>query len=361
MFFGRNEENGLRCVYHGWKFDTSGTCVDMPSEPAESNFKTKVRVTAYPTHESGGIVWTYMGPAEKQPGFRDFGTEVLAKEEWFATKVHQPCNWIQGLEGNIDTAHISFLHRKLDQHLYEDDTDTPGNPSRAMSDKIWALDGAPQLEVQDTWYGYRYAGIRTTPNGYRDVRVTDFLMPYGTYIAYTPVGGDMAIFMVPIDDTSLWRYHVRCRRATERGRFGASAVASAASMATAGPIMPRDYNQANDYRIDRDRQRTELFSGVEHFVSQDFMVTESMGPVYERSAEHLGTTDKAIIRMRRLFLDSARKLEQGIEPIGLDASLPYDQIRSAERILEAGEDWRWLGTDRDPVVQATEPEVAAGG
>ena len=99
LFFGRNEEAGLRCVYHGWKFDTEGTCTDMPSEPAESNFKTKVRVRAYPTHESGGIVWTYMGPAEAMPAFRDFGSESMPPEQWRASKIKGHCNWVQGLEG----------------------------------------------------------------------------------------------------------------------------------------------------------------------------------------------------------------------------------------------------------------------
>src|SRR5712691_4239490 len=121
LFFGRNEEAGLRCVYHGWKFDTTGQCIDMPnhhfgmaSEPAESDFKTNVKAVAYPTHESGGIVWTYMGPADKMPPFRDFGTESLAREQWRASKTQTYCNFVQALEGNLDTAHISFLHRSLD-------------------------------------------------------------------------------------------------------------------------------------------------------------------------------------------------------------------------------------------------------
>ncbi len=104
MFFGRNEEAGLRCVYHGWKFDVSGACVDMPSEPAESNFKNKVRITAYPTHESGGIVWAYFGPPETQPAFRDFGSEGMPADKIRASKVRVECNWVQSMEGNLDTS-----------------------------------------------------------------------------------------------------------------------------------------------------------------------------------------------------------------------------------------------------------------
>src|SRR6476661_2380624 len=109
MFFGRNEEDGLRCVYHGWKFDVAGACTDMPSEPAESNFKSKVRAGAYPTHESGGIVWTYMGPKATMPAFRDLGTDAIPPEQTRAMKQLTYCNWLQALEGNLDTSHISWL------------------------------------------------------------------------------------------------------------------------------------------------------------------------------------------------------------------------------------------------------------
>src|SRR4051812_34494178 len=145
LFFGRNEESGLRCVYHGWKFDVNGTCVDMPSEPAESNFKSKVRIGAYPVHESGGRVWAHMGAADKQPGFRDFGSENMPKEQWQAFKATALCNWIQRNEGQIDSSHISWLHQYFGAADYPDDgTDQPGYPSFDMSIKIWAHDRAPR-------------------------------------------------------------------------------------------------------------------------------------------------------------------------------------------------------------------------
>src|SRR5713101_6010262 len=125
LYFARNEECGLRCVYHGWKFDTTGQCVDMPSEPAESNFKAKIRTTAYPTHEWNGMVWAFMGPAEKMYPFRELGP-ALPREQWPTGRVLSECNWVQALEGNIDTSHISYLHRNLEQfHLEPDDTDRP--------------------------------------------------------------------------------------------------------------------------------------------------------------------------------------------------------------------------------------------
>ncbi len=366
MFFGRNEEAGLRCVYHGWKFDTTGACVDMPSEPAESNFKNKVRIAAYPTHESGGIVWTYMGPAATMPAFRDLGTESLPREEWFASKVQSPCNWVQGLEGNIDTAHISFLHQyHATLEIPDDGTDRPGYVSSSLAWKLWRLDGAPRIETHDTWYGFRYAGIRTTPNGHDYARITDFIMPYATYIAATPVGGDLCIMMVPSDDTSFWRYNFAVRSSQRRRSRAANPAAFNATPFRRGGfnqgIIPRTHHAGNDYLIDREMQRNVTYAGIEDFVSQDMAVTESMGSIYDRGAEHLGTTDKAIIRMRRMLIQAARDLENGIEPKATGPSDAYRGVRSAEKILEAGEDWRYLGTDADPIVVELQVANIANG
>src|SRR5438105_3057044 len=127
MFYGRNEENGLRCVYHGWKFDVTGQCVDMPSEPPASNFRDKVKIPSYPTHESGGIVWAYMGPKDKMTGFRDFGTENLPREKWQARKQTESMTWMQWMEGLMDTTHNSWLHHwKGRADLEDDGSDTPG-------------------------------------------------------------------------------------------------------------------------------------------------------------------------------------------------------------------------------------------
>ncbi len=357
LFFGRNEEAGLRCVYHGWKFDTSGACVDMPSEPAESNFKTKVRVQAYPTHEAGGVVWTYMGPADRMTGFRDFIGANLEKGQWRASKTLSDCNWVQGLEGNLDTAHISFLHRALaDFQLEADETDRPGYPSDRTTTVIRGHDQAPRIEVQDTWYGFRYAGLRTTPAGYTHARVTDFILPFMCYISTVPVGGDSCLMMVPIDDNSFFRMSFATKLAT---RLPGSEVYSAAATGVRqgqapfvpGPSpFPARQSLKNDYFIDRETQRNVSFTGIRGIPQQDMAVTESMGTVYDRTSEHLGSTDGAVIRMRRMLIKAAKDLANGIEPPVVDPSLPYDKIRSAEKILAPGEDWRLLGTEADPVL-----------
>ena len=352
MFFGRNEECGLRCVYHGWKFDVDGNCVDMPSEPAESNFKDKVRITAYPTHEAGGVIWTYMGPPEKQPGFRNFFDDAFPESEWRATKVISVCNWMQGLEGNIDSSHIDYLHSGR----------PPGVEVKEAADQVWfdepgyppsgartPRSHSPTLEMEDTWYGFRYAGLRKTPNGYTNARVTDIILPYYTLVApvYGPIGGDNFLVMVPIDDHSFWRlgFATKSTPVPDDPRL----AALQAIIAQYG-IKERDQWAENDYLIDREAQMTSTYTGISGIAQQDLAVTESMGTIGDRTKEHLGTTDRAVIRMRQKLINAAKDLANGIEPADVDPSLPWTQIRSAERNLDHGEDWRMLGTEEDPLV-----------
>jgi phthalate 4,5-dioxygenase len=357
LFFGRNEECGLRCPYHGWKFDVDGRCVDMPSEPPQSVFKDKVTLKAYPTHESGGIVWTYMGPEEHRPPFRDFGTETLERELVSATKLHTTCNWVQAMEGNLDTSHISWLHQwdGVDQ-IPDDGSDKPGYPTNAMSWKFWRHDRAPRLEIEDTWYGFKYVGIRETPAGHTHVRMSAFCYPYNTVIATVPFGTQHGLF-VPADDHNTWRYSFTTRYHGDIAEVGGENL-FALSPFEFGPsevdrngIIPRRYTAENDYGINREEQRHLTYSGVREFISQDFMVTESMGAIYDRTQERLGTSDKAIIRMRRLLMAAAKKVAAGEPAPAVDGGLDYRSIRSAEKILAEGEDWRELGTDADPMVQ----------
>jgi phenylpropionate dioxygenase-like ring-hydroxylating dioxygenase large terminal subunit len=354
LYFGRNEECGLRCVYHGWKFDVDGACVDMPSEPATSTFKHRVTLTAYPVHESGGLVWAYMGPKETMTPFRDFGTDTLPPEHVVAYKQLTKTNWIQAIEGNLDTTHISWLHQfdGVDD-IPDDGSDKPGYPSNAMTWKFWRHDRAPRLEVEDTWYGFKYAGIRTTPNGNTNVRVTAWVVPYTTIIAAVPFSTRQGM-LVPIDDENCWRYVFNTQVDANPHNYGGAGLFDVVPYVRRNPgtdILPRDYTLENDYRIDRDVQRKGTFTGVEDFVSQDLMVTESMGPICDRTKEHLGTTDKAVIRLRKTLLALARGLEKGEEPPAVAGDLDYRSIRGVDKVLEPGEDWRMLGTNEDPAVQ----------
>jgi phthalate 4,5-dioxygenase oxygenase subunit len=360
MFFGRNEEDGLRCVYHGWKFDTTGACVDMPSEPAESNFKNKVRIRGYPTHESGGLIWTYMGPPEKQLPFRDFGSDSVPREQWRASKLKSYCNFVQAMEGNLDTAHISYLHRNFaDREVEDDGTDQPGYSSVQMSTRIRAQDRTPRVEVQDMPYGYRYAGLRTTPNGYEQARMSCYVLPVMTMVASLPVGGGCGMF-VPIDDDTCWRYNVLTHVSGGSAGGGPSRGRPVPSAPSRVPgLTERVVFAENDYLIDRDAQRDESYTGILGVVQQDLAVTESMGTVYDRTSEHLGTTDKAIIRMREMLIQAAQDLARGIEPPALDQTFDWTSVRSAEKILAPGEDWRLLATEADETYVKLQTAVSA--
>ena len=351
LYFGRNEDASIRCVYHGWAFDVDGNCIDMPSEPVP--FCEKVKMRAYPTHESGGIIWAYLGPRETMTPFRDFGTEDLEPGKWSATKVVTTCNWVQAMEGNIDTSHISHLHQWYGvDDIPDDGSDKPGYPSNAMSWKFWRHDRAPRLEVHDTWYGYRYAGIRTTPNGNTHVRITGYAIPYTTMVASVPWSQRQGLF-VPMDDETTARYSFAVSVPPNIHDYGGEnlfAIAPFSNPVSRGRkgLIGRDYRADNDYQIDREVQRTATFSGVADFVSQDFMVTESMGPIYDRTQEQLGSTDKAITRMRHILISAAKGLAAGNEPPAVAGDLDYRFILGAEKILEPGEDWRVLATPEDP-------------
>jgi len=347
LFFGRVEEGGLRCVYHGWKYDVEGNCVDMPSEPVESNFKDKVRITSYPTQEAGGTVWAYFGPREEIPPFLNFPIFSLPQEEVASNRVQSYCNYIQAIEGNIDTSHISFLHRNLadfEMQDFDDGTDKPGFPSDKMSTKIRGFSRGPKVEVQDTEYGYRYVGIRATPNGHLHLRITCNIFPIYQMVSRLPnsktQGPGLAVF-VPIDDENCWRWNIS-------GRPGRpySAEEREEMLRTA----PRELDEQgrplrghwNDYLIDREAQVTTSYTGISGVGTQDRAVTESMGSIADRSQEHLGTTDAAIIRLRRMLIKAAQSMQEGEDPPTLDPETS-SKIRSHEEIIPAGADWRLYG------------------
>jgi phthalate 4,5-dioxygenase len=315
LFFGRNEEGGLRCVYHGWKFDVAGACIDMPNEPPESDFKSKVRAIAYPCQEWGGLVWTYMGPTDRSP--------QLPQLEWACVPpdhrrlgrwIHQ-ASWLQVLEGDIDSSHSMFLHRALDPTLQQ------------RSRRFGVLnDLAPRLSVQQTDYGFVYGGqYRTVDAGVYNWRLTQWMLPSHTMIASKqfPVGGRV---YVPVDDEHVnifnYRYHperplnenelafIETPLGSPRRERDTLALSDGRRVDTWRLLANRD----NDYLIDRERQHTGNYTGILGIQEQDKAMTESMGPIVNRSQEHLGTSDLAIIAARRRLLRVIRELQEGVEP-----------------------------------------------
>jgi phthalate 4,5-dioxygenase oxygenase subunit len=333
LFFGRNEEAGLRCVYHGWKFDASGACIDMPNEPAESDFKSKVRATAYPTQERAGIVWAYMGPRSDPPALPDLEPNMLGDGEWAISIYQRECNWMQALEGDIDTSHTVFLHTGA---LSEEDA-PPGTWARyALSDR------APRFEVVPTDAGVMYTAYRPAETESLYYRIAQFLFPFYAMVPTGVLGLEIRVrAWVPMDD-----HHTL---ALTMSKAGAPRGTSWSPLNTTETLPDSTgwlerfrcvANAANDYQIDRESQRAKhSYTGIPSIFLQDQAVTESMGWIYNRSEEHLGTSDAMIIRTRRRLIDAARALrEQGTVPPGAEDPKVY-AVRSGGAVIPKGTNW----------------------
>ncbi|HEY2595388.1 MAG TPA: Rieske 2Fe-2S domain-containing protein [Chloroflexota bacterium] len=348
LFFGRNEEAGLRCVYHGWKFDAFGQCLDMPNEPAESDFRTKVAAVAYPTRERAGVVWAYMGTRATPPALPDVEWNLVPENQRYITKRVQDCNWAQAVDGGIDPSHSGFLHAPLHVDL-----------CTASPRERYRLDKRPRFSLLETGYGLRIGARRVADEAHYFWSITHFLMPF--YNAFNsggqdaePSGGGFA--WVPMDDytTMTWCCSWNPLRALadeEQGdhprvRGGVHLPPSArlpASTLAGGAWRPLA-SRENDYLLDRELQRTRRFFGVPGISGQDAAVQESMGPIADRSIEHLGSSDSAVIRVRRLWLQATDDCARGVSPVGVDDPLSY-RVRATGFVLDNDTDWATAGND----------------
>ncbi len=324
LWFGRVEESGIRCPYHGWKYDASGQCVDLPSEPDESPLRQQVKLKSYPCVERGGIVWTYMGPPEHQPPLPEYEWALVPDAHRYISKRIQESNYLQGMEGGIDSSHVSWLHSG---ELKTDKLHVGTDGARHIANQ------RPSFELQKTAAGLAISAKRQV--GEADAaqsywRVTQWLMPWYTII---PPYGENAIrghAWVPIDDENCttwnWAHHPARpltedevdAMAKEEGAFAKLIPGSFRSVA----------NKDNDYLIDRAAQKTgRYFSGVKGIAMQDASLQESMGPIVARELEFLVATDVAIVRARRRLLDAAAALQGGETPPGVDPASQH--VRSA--------------------------------
>jgi phthalate 4,5-dioxygenase len=303
LYFGRNEESGLRCVYHGWKFDANGACVDMPSEPAESDFKDKIRIKSYPVREFGDTIWIYMSPGAP-PELPQMEWATIPSSHRRVAMWIVECNWLQVLEGNVDTAHVSFLHSALDG--------IPGVREEGLEDR------APQLQVIESEIGFAYGGRRKRrADDQYYWRVTQFLLPMYTLIP-GPAWPRACVGVVPIDDNHVIRFQVSYNPEApiEREPPFTSRQMGEFQFADGKTIdfwLPTE-NRANRYGLDRQRQRTVNYTGIAGIETQDRAMTEGMGYLCDRTQEHLGTSDLAVIAMRRILERRARDLQNGVLP-----------------------------------------------
>jgi len=323
LFFGRNEEDGLRCIYHGWKFDVTGQCVDMPTEGPESNFKSKVKIISYPARDCGGLIWAYLGPIEAMPPeLPSFRFMDVPPEYRLHTKYLRECNFLQALDGGIDSVHTNFLHAGLDRYQRNEDFNERARRSDDLDLRYRTIDKAPKFFARRTSYGLLVASRRTVEDeGNYYWRFNQFLTPY---YSMTPRGGGGHAF-VPLDDYNCWSFNLESRvdrpfteEERERAHSGIAADVDLAGGIHMNRRIPGSFhaaaNLANDFLIDREMQRTKNFTGVVGTGTQDSMAQITMGPIVDRTKEHLGITDVGIIQARRLLLDEIKQLKDGVSP-----------------------------------------------
>jgi phenylpropionate dioxygenase-like ring-hydroxylating dioxygenase large terminal subunit len=335
LFWGRNEECGLRCVYHGWKFDVDGICVDMPNEPPEYAFQNKVRNAAYPVREYGGIIWAYMGPVELLPELPKLEWARVPEAHRYVSKRLQQTNYLQGVEGGIDSSHSNFLHASVDAFRQTSEYIEKVQNSANLRAKYHLLDRAPQFTVKKTDYGLLIAVRRNAEEDTYYWRLTQFLLPTYTMIPHQKGLSMHGHCWVPRDNETCWVWTITWKPDAPLATEDWDSIRSETFVhANVDPATFRPLRNAdNNYLIDREQQRKTTMTGIQSFASQDQAVQESMGPLVDRTRERLGTSDTAIIAMRRLLLQETRALERGEEPHVPHHGQVY-WVRSASAVLK---------------------------
>ncbi len=345
LFFGRNEENGIRCVYHGWKFGVDGRCLETPTEPLDSGLREGIRALSYRCVERNGIVWAYLAPERGEPpALPRLGWAEASPEARSLLTYQRACNWVQALEGDVDTAHLGWLHSRFE-----------GGERRVAFHEgdrlrdVATRDARPVLDVVDTPAGVCIGARRDYDEDSDYWRITHYLMPIFTSVP--AIGEELrGKAWVPLDDehTLVWDLTWQARVSTPVS--GGNASGSVTRIPASGflpedgdPLSRRRFaaRRENDYGIDRDRQRSRNFSGVEESAPlQDAVVQESMGPIVDRSLEHLGASDVGIIRVRQRLLEAARRLSaEGRQPPGAGDPEAY-RLRGCQLLLPRSADWR---------------------
>ena len=341
LYFGRNEgadspdgQCGLRCAYHGWKYDIDGRCIDMPNEPPSSRFKEHVQITSYPGVERGGIIWAYMGPPELMPALPELEWAIVPGDQRYVSRRLENTCYTQAMEGGIDSSHVSFLHADVSYWAGS------GPLIDLVQPRLLNADTAPRFFIEPTEYGLLIGARRDGGEGHYYWRITQWLMPWYTFI---PRDGDGAIgahAWVPIDDTHCmaWSitYHPE-RPLNDREREFCLNGLGIHAQTIPGTKIPLQ-NETNDYLQDRRLQAHLVsISGISGIGTQDSAMQESMGPEFDPSQERLGSADAAIIAARSRLIAESHAVAEGGTPSGLDGEVQH--VRSATAILPEAESW----------------------
>jgi phthalate 4,5-dioxygenase len=339
LALARNEENGLRCIFHGWKIDVSGKVVDAPSEPPDrrAEFAARVPVAHYPVREAGGLVWVYLGRRKSPPKFFNFEFHQPPAESIVRCAIVHG-NWLQGFEGQLDSAHLGMLHKS---------SIGPGQARRgdnALS-RFSRENTSPRFEFLDTAYGFREAALRELADGSVYARIREVVFPYYSFIPGEHGEPRLVVVVVPIDDewSAHWYYFM--------SPFGPVPAGYREQMEWGTSGNSDDYAEdrgsvANLWHQDRSAMKAGHWSGImRNFTYEDFIIEESMGPIADRTREFLGTSDGVIVRARRMFFDALRQHAEGKLPFGLDGDIDYSRIRGLAIRFPRGTNW----LDIDPL------------
>ncbi|MGB7181714.1 MAG: Rieske 2Fe-2S domain-containing protein [Burkholderiaceae bacterium] len=325
LFFGRNEDCGLRCVHHGWKYDINGQCIDMPNVEPGSPMHGKISIKAYPTREFGDMVWAYFGPKDKMPQqLPQLEHGLLPASHAYVTKRLQQCNWAQSMDGALDTAHFSFLHMPAPSLTSNDPANIAADERRIR----WLREGPiPEFTIVDHDVGFVIGGSRKADADESYWRITQFMLPAHS-ITPSAMPGEIyyGYTWVPANDTSCWIYVYawhpdRAITEQERALFDQGGFGQFAEL---GPDWVPIRNRTNDYLIDRDDQKHRTFTGVRGIAEQDALAQESQGVIADRTIEHLTASDVGVVHFRRLMLKEAKALAAGTEPV---AATRHDSYR----------------------------------
>lgn len=342
LFFGRNEQSGIRCAFHGWKFNVHGECLELTTVPRNESYektRARIRLKSYATRELGEMIWAYMGPQDAIPEPPDMEFMRVPASHRFVSKKLQQCNWAQACEGALDTAHFSFLHMSIgdddDSHgvMSQSEAAASGDKNRV---KWMRQDGMPRFTITEHDAGLLMGAARTADADNLYWRISQFLMPsHGLAPSTFPGENYHGQTFVPISDEACWIYCYtwnpeRPLTNAERERFHKGHTVHATVDENWVPIRNRD----NDYLIDRVEQKHRSFTGIKGVSEQDACIQDSQGFIADRTREHLGPTDLGIVRFRRMMLDNARALADGKAP-GAAARPESYNVRAGGTVAKA--------------------------
>lgn len=331
LALGRNEADGLRCIYHGWKLNVHGEVVEAPNHAGDqAQFCRHVRTNRYRAVDRGGIVWAWVGRGDEPPRFPELPFVDLPTSHRSVTSVQVPTNWVQGVEASMDSSHVSVLHESSTQI-----TAGAGNERMLMNKAI-----APKLEFEERPYGYRYAAVREVGDNKVYARINNFVMPwYGIICPPHADGPSTVFFSVPVDDVThrAWFVHFNAKKP-----LGMTNMSASPDVWNYPPLPPGGAD--DNWGQNRDLMKRGHATGFpQHLGTEDFAMFISQGPIYDRTDEQLCSADGAVIRVRQALLRAAREFIAGKTPTLADnPELDYRSIRSVGGVLNAGTDWRVL-------------------